>query len=152
MYHGYLLPNIEPPFPERGDREANKAPLEPNGTAVGRPQSAARPARSTRSTRPPHQLGLRGAMGARWVRTLRLLGLVLLWSRAGMTEAFLATATPPAPAQGKEGAAEGLWELRAARSSPRGYRAPFGSALRRGGCLRLHVLLRRRWGGTAPRH
>ncbi|OXB67659.1 hypothetical protein ASZ78_015191 [Callipepla squamata] len=38
-------------------------------------------------------------MGARRLRALRLLGLALLWGRAAMAEALLATVAPPAPAQ-----------------------------------------------------
>lgn len=130
-----LLPTIEPPFPEPGDREAHKAQLQDARPATTQTHScgapSARPARSRRGARPTHQLSLRGAMGARQLRAL--LGLVLLWSGAGMAEALHATATPPAPAHGKEeAAAEGLRELRAARSSPRATarrsEAPWGGA------------------------
>ncbi|XP_021241138.1 pituitary tumor-transforming gene 1 protein-interacting protein-like [Numida meleagris] len=38
-------------------------------------------------------------MGAQRLRALWLLGLALLWGRAGMAEGLLATTAPPAPAQ-----------------------------------------------------
>lgn len=70
-----------------------------------------------------------------------------------MAEALRVTATPPAPAHGKEeAAAEGSAGIAGSAKLSPSHRAPFGSALSRGGCPRTHVLLRRRWGGAAPRH